>query len=139
RYVEKTELENANKEIKEYKKQIGDRDKQLNDLQGKVKDNKELSDEIESLKNANKEIRENAEKEIYFKKRSVLVNDSKIINFKNLSSSFKLIKLNEFEEYPDFILKLGDKKNFVESVIKINKSNRKSIKNLILKLSKNLK
>ncbi|MDK3181755.1 phage scaffolding protein [Clostridioides difficile] len=64
RYVEKTELENANKEIKEYKKQIGDRDKQLNDLQGKVKDNKELSDEIESLKNANKEIRENAEKEI---------------------------------------------------------------------------
>ncbi|ENY8691670.1 TPA: phage scaffolding protein [Clostridioides difficile] len=64
RYVEKTELENANKEIKEYKKQIGDRDKQLNDLQGKVKDNKELSDEIESLKNANKEIKENAEKEI---------------------------------------------------------------------------
>ncbi|HGM1411707.1 TPA: phage scaffolding protein [Clostridioides difficile] len=64
RFVEKTELENANKEIKEYKKQIGDRDKQLNDLQGKVKDNKELSDEIESLKNANKEIKENAEKEI---------------------------------------------------------------------------
>ncbi|HID1127891.1 TPA: phage scaffolding protein [Clostridioides difficile] len=64
RYVEKTELENANKEIKEYKKQIGDRDKQLNDLQDKVKDNKELSDEIESLKNANKEIKENAEKEI---------------------------------------------------------------------------
>ncbi|HBE9318580.1 TPA: phage scaffolding protein [Clostridioides difficile] len=64
KYVEKTELENANKEIKEYKKQIGDRDKQLNDLQGKVKDNKELSDEIESLKNANKEIKENAEKEI---------------------------------------------------------------------------
>lgn len=64
RYVEKTELENANKEIKEYKKQMGDRDKQLNDLQGKVKDNKELSDEIESLKNANKEIRESAEKEI---------------------------------------------------------------------------
>ncbi|MDI7814956.1 phage scaffolding protein [Clostridioides difficile] len=64
KYVEKTELENANKEIKEYKKQIGDRDKQLNDLQGKVKDNKELSDEIENLKNANKEIKENAEKEI---------------------------------------------------------------------------
>ncbi|CZR99173.1 Phage minor structural protein GP20 [Clostridioides difficile] len=64
RYVERTELENANKEIKEYKKQMGDRDKQLNDLQGKVKDNKELSDEIESLKNANKEIRESAEKEI---------------------------------------------------------------------------
>ncbi|MDW0041805.1 hypothetical protein RHJ79_13835 [Clostridioides difficile] len=77
-----------------------------------------------------------SKKEIYFKKRSVLVNNSKIINFKNLSSSFKLIKINEFEEYPDFILKLGDKKSFVESVIKINKSNRKSIKNLILKLSK---
>ncbi|MCE4772328.1 exonuclease domain-containing protein [Clostridioides difficile] len=77
-----------------------------------------------------------SKKEIYFKKRSVLVNNSKTINFKNLSSSFKLIKLNEFEEYPDFILKLGDKKSFVESAIKINKSNRKSIKNLILKLSK---
>ncbi|MCI9976659.1 MULTISPECIES: 3'-5' exonuclease [unclassified Clostridioides] len=77
-----------------------------------------------------------SKKEIYFKKRSVLVNNSKIINFKNLSSSFKLIKLNEFEEYPDFILKLGDKNNFAESVIKINKSNRKSIKNLILKLSR---
>ncbi|MCK8762228.1 exonuclease, partial [Clostridioides difficile] len=77
-----------------------------------------------------------SKKEIYFKKRSVLVNNSKTINFKNLSSSFKLIKLNEFEEYPDFILILGDKKSFVESVIKINKSNRKSIKNLILKLSK---
>nr|UWI51864.1 exonuclease domain-containing protein [Clostridioides difficile] len=77
-----------------------------------------------------------SKKDIYFKKRSVLVNNSKIISFKNLSSSFKLIKLNEVEEYPDFVLKLGDKKNFVESVVKINKSNRKSIKNLILRLSR---
>lgn len=64
------------------------------------------------------------------------MNNFKIINFKNLFFFFKLIKFNEFEEYFDFILKLGDKKSFVEFVIKINKSNRKFIKNLILKLLK---
>lgn len=52
-YVEKSELDTANNSIKDYKKQLKDRDEQLTDLQVKVKDNKELTQEIEDLKATN--------------------------------------------------------------------------------------
>lgn len=56
KYVEKTELDNANKSIKDYKGQLKDRDKQLEDLQGKAKDNEELNKEIETLKATNQKV-----------------------------------------------------------------------------------
>lgn len=63
-YVEKTELESANEAIKQYKKDIKKRDKDLEDLQGKIKDNEELNSEIETLKAANKKASEDYEAKI---------------------------------------------------------------------------
>ncbi|WP_039222587.1 phage scaffolding protein [Clostridium novyi] len=60
-YVEKKELETANEAIKQYKKDIKKRDKDLEDLQGKIKDNEELNIEIENLKAANKKASEDYE------------------------------------------------------------------------------
>ncbi|MBV4441145.1 phage scaffolding protein [Clostridium tyrobutyricum] len=53
-YVEKTELDTVNNSIKDYKKQLKDRDKQLEDLKDKAKGNEELTAEIEKLKEENK-------------------------------------------------------------------------------------
>ncbi|WP_209701757.1 phage scaffolding protein [Clostridium algifaecis] len=53
-YVEKSELDTANKTIKQYKKDIAKRDTDLTDLQGKIKDNEDLNNEIEKLKKENK-------------------------------------------------------------------------------------
>lgn len=53
-YVEKPELDTANKTIKQYKKDIAKRDTDLTDLQGKIKDNEDLNNEIEKLKKENK-------------------------------------------------------------------------------------
>lgn len=52
-YVPKDRFNQVNTEKNDYKQQLADRDKQLNDLQGKVKDNEALTKEIENLKNAN--------------------------------------------------------------------------------------
>ncbi|HBJ2602291.1 phage scaffolding protein [Clostridium botulinum] len=60
-YVERKELETANKTIKQYKKDIEKRDNDLVDLQGKVKDNEELNAEIEALKANNKKASEDYE------------------------------------------------------------------------------
>lgn len=53
-YVEKSELDTVNNSIKDYKKQLQDRDKQLEDLKDKAKGNEELTAEIEKLKEENK-------------------------------------------------------------------------------------
>lgn len=53
KYVDKERFNQVNEQAKEYKKQVGERDKQLTDLQSKVKDNEELTKELENLKTAN--------------------------------------------------------------------------------------
>lgn len=55
-YVDKKDLDTANQTIKDYKKQLNDRDTQLNDLKDKAKDNEELSIEIEKLKSVNETV-----------------------------------------------------------------------------------
>ncbi len=52
-YVPKDRFTQVNDSMNEYKKQVGERDKQLSTLQGKVKDNEDLTKEIENLKTAN--------------------------------------------------------------------------------------
>lgn len=61
KYIEKSEFNNANESIKDYKKQLKDRDKQLDDLKGKVKDNEELTKEIDKLKDDNKKVTDDYE------------------------------------------------------------------------------
>lgn len=60
-YVEKSELDTVNKTIKQYKKDIAKRDTDLTDLQGKIKDNEDLNNEIEKLKKENKKASEDYE------------------------------------------------------------------------------
>lgn len=52
-YVPKDRFTQVNTEKNDYKQQLADRDKQLTTLQSKVKDNEELTKEIETLKNSN--------------------------------------------------------------------------------------
>lgn len=52
-YVPKDRFTQVNTEKNDYKQQLADRDKQLTTLQSKVKDNEELTKEIEILKNSN--------------------------------------------------------------------------------------
>lgn len=52
-YVEKQDLETANNTIKQYKKDITKRDQDLEELKGKVKNDEELTGEIERLKTEN--------------------------------------------------------------------------------------
>ena len=63
-YVEKTELDTANSSIKDYKKQLKDRDTQLEDLKGKANGNEELSAEIERLKAENTKVSQDYEAKI---------------------------------------------------------------------------
>lgn len=63
-YVEKSELDTANNSIKDYKKQLKDRDQQLETLKEKAKDNKELTEEIEKLKEDNKNVSKDYEAKI---------------------------------------------------------------------------
>lgn len=53
-HVDKKDLETANATIKKYEGDIRKRDKTIEDIQGKVKDNEDLTKEIEDLKVANK-------------------------------------------------------------------------------------
>jgi hypothetical protein len=52
-YVPKERFSQVTTEKNDYKQQLADRDKQLTDLQGKVKDNETLTQEIEKLKASN--------------------------------------------------------------------------------------
>ncbi|HID0814593.1 phage scaffolding protein [Clostridium botulinum] len=63
-YIEKKEMDTANETIKQYKKDIKKRDKDLEDLQGKIKDNEELNAEIENLKVANEKASEDYESKL---------------------------------------------------------------------------
>lgn len=63
-YIEKTELDNANKSIKDYKKQLKDRDDQLTTLQDKVKDNETITNEIAELRKKNEDTTKKYEAEL---------------------------------------------------------------------------
>ncbi|WXR61225.1 phage scaffolding protein [Peptostreptococcaceae bacterium AGR-M142] len=64
KYVEKEKLDDANKNISDYKKEIKKRDEQLKDLQDKVKEDTDLNEEIEKLKKENKEATEKYEADL---------------------------------------------------------------------------
>lgn len=63
-FIPKQRFDQVNEQAKEYKKQLGERDKQLNDLQGKAKDNEELNKEIETLKATNQKVTQEYESKL---------------------------------------------------------------------------
>lgn len=116
-YIEKTELDTANKTIKQYKKDIEKRDKDLIDLQGKVKDNEELNNEIERLKTDN----EKATKD-YESKLSQLTFENKLekklgeFKAKNLGILKKALDIEKISIDGDNLIGLEDQiKNLKES------------------------
>lgn len=63
-HVGKKDYETAQATIKQQKKDIDKRDKDIIDIQAKVKDNEELTKEIDTLKETNKNDREGFEKQL---------------------------------------------------------------------------
>lgn len=63
-HVAKKDYETAQATIKQQKKDIEKRDKDIEDIQAKVKDNEELTKEIDTLKQTNKNDREGFEKQL---------------------------------------------------------------------------
>lgn len=63
-HVAKKDYETAQATIKQQKKDIEKRDKDIEDIQAKVKDNEDLTKEIDTLKETNKNDREGFEKKL---------------------------------------------------------------------------
>lgn len=75
-YVPKDRFTQVNDEKNEYKKQVRERDKQLTELQGKVKDNEVLTQEIEKLKTANSTTAADYEKKLQQIQYDVAINNA---------------------------------------------------------------
>lgn len=63
-WIPKEKFDSVNSEKNDYKKQLSDRDKQLEDLKGKAAGNEELTAEIERLKNENEQSRKEYENQL---------------------------------------------------------------------------
>ncbi|WP_041705174.1 phage scaffolding protein [Clostridium ljungdahlii] len=109
-YVEKSKLDTANNSIKDYKKQLKDRDTQLETLKGKAKGNEDLTAEIERLKGENEAATKDYEAKLTKIKLDTAVKEAlkqskvkdvelamKLINYENikLSDDGKAVGINE--------------------------------------------
>ena len=63
-YVEKSKFDQVDSQVKEYKKQVGERDKQISDLKEQYKDVDGLKEKFTELETANKTQKETLEKKI---------------------------------------------------------------------------
>lgn len=99
-YVPKERFKQVTDEKNEYKKQVEERDTQLETLQSKVKDNETLTKEIDTLKQANKQVTDDYEAKLGKIKLDTAVKESlkqskvkdidlamKLINYENLKLS----------------------------------------------------
>lgn len=124
KYVEKEKLDDANKNISDYKKEIKKRDDQLKDLQDKVKEDTDLSEEIEKLKKENKEATEKYEADLkekdfnYALERALT--DSKVKNPKAVKALLNLdnIKVDgdDLIGFKDQIEKLKESDSYLFNV-----------------------
>lgn len=64
KYIPKDRFNQVNEKAKEYKKQVGERDKQISSLKEEFKDAEGLKEKVETLETANKEQKEKYEAEI---------------------------------------------------------------------------
>jgi len=60
----KEKFDEVNSQVKEYKKQLADRDKQLEDLKAKAAGNEELQKQIQQLQDQNNQIKDQYEKQL---------------------------------------------------------------------------
>ncbi|OAA93013.1 phage scaffolding protein [Clostridium coskatii] len=109
-YVEKSKLDTANNSIKDYKKQLKDRDTQLETLTEKAKGNEDLTTEIKRLKEENETATKDYEAKLTKIKLDTAVKEAlkqskvkdielamKLINYDNikLSDDGKVVGINE--------------------------------------------
>ncbi len=124
KYVEKEKLDDANKNISDYKKEIKKRDDQLKDLQDKVKEDTDLSKEIEILKEENRKTTEKYEADLkekdfnYALERALT--DSKVKNPKAVKALLNLdnIKVDgtDLIGFKDQIEKLKESDSYLFNV-----------------------
>ena len=115
-FIPKDRFDQVNEEKKEYKKQLGDRDKQLEDLQGKVKDNEVLTKEIESLKDLNSKTTTEYEGKIKtIKFNNALDSALKGSKAKNIKAVKALLDLEKISQDGDNLVGLNDQ---IESIKK---------------------
>ncbi|MCT4583766.1 MAG: phage scaffolding protein, partial [Peptostreptococcaceae bacterium] len=124
KYVEKEKLDDANKNISDYKKEIKKRDGQLKDLQDKVKEDTDLSKEIEILKEENRKTTEKYEADLkekdfnYALERALT--DSKVKNPKAVKALLNLdnIKVDgdDLIGFKDQIEKLKESDSYLFNV-----------------------
>lgn len=124
KYVEKEKLDDANKNISDYKKEIKKRDDQLKDLQDKVKEDTDLSEEIEILKEENRKTTEKYEADLkekdfnYALERALT--DSKVKNPKAVKALLNLdnIKVDgtDLIGFKDQIEKLKESDSYLFNV-----------------------
>lgn len=87
KYIPKDRFEQVNEKAKEYKKQVGERDKQITDLKEEFKDAEGLKEKVETLETANKEQKEKFEAEIKKKDETYALEKSlSSLNFKSEST-----------------------------------------------------
>lgn len=97
-YVEKSKLDTANNSIKDYKKQLSDRDNQLEDLKGKAKGNEDLTAEIERLKIENQNTAKNYESELTKIKLDTAVKEAlKQSKVKDIELAMKLVNYDNIK------------------------------------------
>lgn len=63
-FIQKSRFDQLNEQAKEYKKQVGERDKQISDLKDEYKDVDGLKEKVTELENTNKKQKETYEKQL---------------------------------------------------------------------------
>lgn len=97
-YIPKDRFKQVTDEKNEYKKQVGERDKQLETLKGKVKDNEELTKEIDTLKQANKQTADDYESKLSKIKLDTAVKEAlKQSKVKDIDLAMKLINYDNLK------------------------------------------
>lgn len=97
-YVPKDRFKQVTDEKNEYKKQVEERDNQLNDLQGKVKDNETLTNEIKTLKQTNKQVTDDYESKLSKIKLDTAVKEAlKQSKVKDIDLAMKLINYDNLK------------------------------------------
>lgn len=94
-YVTKAKFDQVNDQAKEYKNQVRERDKQLNVLQEKAKDNEVLTKELEIMKTTNANLTKEYEEKAYRSQLDMAIKEGlKELKVKDIELAMKILNLD---------------------------------------------
>lgn len=97
-HIPKSRFDEVNATVKDYKAQLADRDKQLNDLAPKVKGNEELAKTVEELRKLNTETVNKYESQILERDRNYALNETlRVYKPRNLKAVTALLDHTKIE------------------------------------------